>query len=123
MKRGYQIQIEAGLDPALDLQAREMADNFINGCKGQWGLGGRGSHAFYRRGIFGLHNKNKTLVFRRISKHRRVFGVLQPKHLRNLDGSEINMNICMCASHLGGTRVKMDDFNRYIYYSTGEIKG
>jgi hypothetical protein len=123
MKAGYQIQIESGLPPELDSKAREMADNFINGYKGKYGLGGRGSHSFYRRGIYGLRHKDKDLVFRRISKNRRVFGVVQPKHLKLLDGSEPNLNWCMCAIHLGGQRVKMDPIDTYIYYTEGEIKG
>lgn len=91
-------------------------------------VGYNNSHSFYRRGIFGLLlNKPKNkYTFRRLSKNRRIFGIVPIDKLQGIK-EEISLNMCMCADHLGGIRVKLKKkFNEndwITFYETGEIKG
>ena len=95
----------------------------------------RKSGAFYRRGIFGfsLSDKFKSpssqeeikYTFKRLSRNRRVFGVVPIDQLKS--ENKLDLNQCMCAEHRGGQRVNLivpyNDNNYITYFETGTIKG
>lgn len=135
MNKGFRIEIERGLSAEEKALAREYADNWAmkvieNNCS--WRAQTKGGWLSYlRRGTFGhwvngiqTSKSPEELVFRRISKSKRIFGIMRASHLRHLDGSEINTKQCMCPRHLGGTRVTVPnppEMKQFIEY--GEIKG
>ncbi len=135
MNKGFRIKIERGLSAEDKKKAQDFATKWAlevieNDCSWveRWSRGGWSS--YLQRGTFGYSlngrgAKNEDdLVFRRISKRRRIFAVMRAKHLRNLDGSEIDFKGCMCPDHLGGTRVIMPQrpaLKTFMEY--GEIKG
>ena len=92
----------------------------------------RTSAAFYRRGILGYcvdenfkATKNIKYTFKRLSKKRRIFGLVPIEQLDFQD--ESNLDQCMCAEHRGGQRVNLktpyneDDY--ITFFETGMIKG
>lgn len=131
MKVGFRVEIDKGLSAEEYLIAKSTADDFIvlaNRSKG-YRTGGWGSASFYRRGIYGRpiwHNGKQThLTIRRACKNKRIFIITKGTNLVQLDGSEINHSQCMCAEHLGGTRVKWRTTKPevIIYYEIGDIQG
>ncbi len=98
-------------------------------------VGWTSSHSFYRRGIFGLRVQPKggsysspaKYTFKRLTKGRRIFGVVPVDKLERLDNQEIEQDNCICADHRGGQRVRLKSGFReadYVtYFETGEIKG
>ena len=134
MNKGFRIEIEKGLTSEQKCKAEAFATKWAadtlqndGSWVERWSRGGWRS--YLRRGTFGhrLSGREVTedaLVFRRISKRRRIFAVMRAAHLRNLDGSPVNTQQCMCPEHLGGTRVTvpaMPETKKFVEY--GEIKG
>jgi hypothetical protein len=134
MNKGFRIEIEKGLTSKQKQEAEAFATKWAadtlkndGSWVERWSRGGWRS--YLRRGTFGHRLSGRettpdTLVFRRVSKKRRIFAVMRATHLRNLDGSEVNTEQCMCPEHLGGTRVMvpvMPDMKTLVEY--GEIKG
>ena len=68
----------------------------------------RDSGAYFRRGNFGLilDEKDNKYVFRRLSKNRRIFGVL-PITLLEGKHSKIEIKQCMCGLHRAGQKVRI----------------
>jgi len=93
------------------------------------------SSAFYRRGVFGraltgefkmgYRSKEIQYTFKRLSRNRRVFGVVPLGELDSLD--TLDLNQCICGEHMGGQRVNLKtpyNSDNYInYFETGIIKG
>jgi hypothetical protein len=134
MKNGFRIMIECGLSAEEEQVARDFADKWaveVMGAGGSWvARWSRGGwHSYLRRGTFGYAMKGtptsqEALVFRRISRNRRIFAVMKAKHLRNPDGTEVEIHQYMCPKHLGGTKVivpEMPEMKQFIEY--GVIKG
>lgn len=126
MKQGYMVVLHKNIPPELVDEAKVLCEDFINIAKDGYGTGYRAS--YFRRGVFGMMSKSKKLTLRRLSKNRRIFGAVPIDMVVNKDGSPVNLDLCMCPSHLGGTKVKMSDGpfkeeNYDIVYATGEIKG
>ena len=135
MNKGFRIEIEKGLTSKQKQEAEAFVTKWTTETLGndgswveRWSRGGWKS--YLRRGTFGyrLSGMKTTLedglVFRRISKRRRIFAVMRAGHLRNLDGTPVNTQQCMCPEHLGGTRVTvpvMPETKKFIEH--GEIKG
>lgn len=135
MNRGFRIQIEEGLPAEQENKACDFAHHWMGEIMSaqcswvaKWSRGGWRS--YLRRGTFGYSlngrgaKTSEDLVFRRISKRQRIFGIMRAKHMRNLDGTEVNYNQCMCPMHLGGTRVTIPEMPEMrTYAEIGEIKG
>lgn len=133
MNKGFQILIEDELSSDLDNEAIDFANKWVtrvinNDCSWRdqtWG----GWKSYLRRGIFGffISSKKNTfedLVFRRISKHKRIFGILRAKHLRLLNGNMPNLNQCICYYHMGGQRVFIPNMPKMkIHITYGKING
>lgn len=138
MKKGYRIEIQSDLDEYQQELAKKKADWFIEQVtknNGQWNHLTRGGHPNglpLQRGVFGYSIRGERnssevnyteLVFRRISRNRRIFGIVTPDRLRTKQGEKVNLNQCICKRHLGGERVDMLETDTYIYHEEGEIKG
>lgn len=132
MKTGFRLVIHRAI-PAGD---REDCLRFIEGEKkrflseNSYKTGGWCSGSFFRRGIFGIGLSGSavpTYTFKRLSKHRRVFGVVPVSELERTDGRPLELNQCMCAAHRGGQRVRLrtgfrdEDFE--VLFEHGDIKG
>lgn len=88
--------------------------------------GGRSSGSFYKRGILGLlvdgfkSGVIPKYTFRRLSKHRRWFGVIPITLLERKDGQPIKLNQCHCAIHAGGQKCRiiggLQDNDWVVYY-------
>jgi len=140
MKEGFQIEIQKDLsDPDMKL-AQNFANEFISKtCRDHmvFSYGGRtGGYASYiRRGKFGYlllkptkegYFENTDLVFRRLSKNQRIFGIVKyTKLIDKATGKTPNINQCMCPKHRGGLKVRWADKKpeTFVYARVGEIKG
>lgn len=131
MKRGFQILLHKDIPAKYIDAAKAECDRFIVIASSEKGYrtGGQNSSSFYQRGILGreVSNTERSIVFRRLVKNRRVFGIVPVSSLVNQDGSDVKLEHCMCSYHDGGKRVrfkdgfKQQDFVQY--YETGDIKG
>lgn len=131
MKRGFQIEIQKDLNPDELSSAESFAKSFIintlkdpamkyNGenCKGGW-------ESYYKRGTLGKL-LGGCLVFRRVSKNRRVFGVVRLNELVRIDDNLIpSEKLCRCPVCSGSIPVKWKNKKpeTFIYCKVGEIKG
>lgn len=94
------------------------------------------SKAFYRRNLFGIGlnedfetSSSKPIIytFKRLTRSKRIFGIIPISKVERKDGKPLELNICMCAVHRGGQKVKLkkkytnQDFN--IIFETGKISG
>ena len=134
MKKGYRILLHKDIPLDLLDDSKKYCDLFIQeaNTKGYGRSGGHGDRAFFRRGVFGFlfnnfDKRNDSVVFRRLSKNRRIFGILPINLLSSSDGTPINLKQCICAIHLGGTKVKIkngfQEKDYMTYYEVGDIKG
>lgn len=131
MKRGFRVLIHKRVPNEYADAAVYACQNFVTMGESEKSYRRRGqsSRSFYQRGILGLEiqNTNRKLVFRRLVKNRRIFGVVPVEELEMLDGSPVNNTGCMCSHDNGGKRVRLKNgFNEQdftLYYETGEIKG
>jgi hypothetical protein len=131
MNRGFLIEIQKGLTEEEDKEAREFIDSFVMTTLHNdfefpnKGSGGRRS--YIRRNTFGqlLDSKQRTLVFRRISKRLRRFAVVKPDTLVDHEtGSPVEYTKCCCPTCLGGKKVKWKNKpETYEYVRIGEIRG
>ena len=130
MKKGFQIEIQKDLTPKEYKLAVKEANEFIYGaCKNglmysKYTSGGYRS--YLRRRRFGRRfDKENNLVFRRISVHKRIFGVVKVDTMVDSLGNDVNLKQCMCPIHLGGVKVKWRHGKPEmgIYATIGDIKG
>ncbi len=150
MKTGYRICIEKSLTAAQKEVANKAIANFIEQMtKDPTYIKGRGGYHSY----FGVNRlgwgweglKEQGLLLRRVSKGRRIFAVMQAKHLtqsksedKGKSGEEI-IKGCLCPrGHVGGKKRDKDTtgLDRYVtsslpyspeafhtVFESGEIKG
>lgn len=146
MNKGFRIEIQKDLTPEEDIEARKMANKFPSDYKER-----HESSAFFRRGKLGLpcNDKDFNLYIRRASTHRRIFHIVREDTLELVqckqnekilfddddDGTytvkydyiglcPTKIDMCMCAVHKGGLRVKLKKpIETYIYREEGIIKG
>ena len=139
MKKGYRIEIDKSLSEKELESAKEYADAWIKDVNSNNGMyndragGGQSSRAFWRRGIFGFHfnhrnvadGKERAMTFRRKITTKRVFIITLAENLVDkVTNKSVNLKNCICAYHLGGTKVKFKKTpDTFTYYETGEIKG
>lgn len=135
MKQGYEIQVQTDLPQPLKIEATQWAQTWGENHKDGYGLGdvgGSNRKTYYNRGAFGIWldgEKSFTpddsgLVFRRISRNRRVFGVVHVDTLERIDGEEIKIAQCMCPQHRGGQKVRFKERPAMdTVFTWGDIKG
>lgn len=131
MKRGFRVLMHKRIPTEYIDAAMAACQNFVTLGESEKGYrtGGQSSHSFFKRGIMGLEVKDtdRKLVFRRLVKSRRIFGVVPVEELEQLDGTPIVNAGCICSYHSGGKRVRFKNgFNEQdftLYYETGDIKG
>jgi hypothetical protein len=130
MKYGWQLVYHKDI-PEDD---KKMVEEFINdkykhfSSPNSYKVGYTNSHSYYRRGVFGLRVDNKSkYTFKRLVRGSRIFGVVPTDLLVDKQGNPIDTNQCMCAIHLGGTRVDIkggyNPADYVVVYEVGEIKG
>jgi len=138
--KGFRIEIQEDLSSEETKIAKKFADQWIDDVKAHdWSWKHRtraGYSSYYRRGRFGegvwLHEesspstiwKKYQLVFRRHTRHKRVFAIVKANTLTSPDGSLLNLNQCMCPIHRGGQKVKyVERPDTFVYFEVGCIKG
>lgn len=138
MKTGFRFAIQKGLNNKQNELAQDVAWCFINAVaehKGSFAKayrtkGGRAS--YLARGNLGYTFgglKDLGLTLRRLSKNKRVFGIMRLKDLevKDLNITADKLNECMCPQyHGGGRKVRMlipYENNFRTIYEIGEIKG
>lgn len=124
MREGFRLVYHKDVPSELIQLAKELLKTQLKYMIDGYKTGGKSSSSFYKRGILGYYYKDTGLVFRRLSTNRRIFGIV---HKDQLEG-DINWNQCICAYHLGGTKVTMKDGpyfeDKYITWAEiGDIKG
>jgi len=143
MKKGYRLEIQKDLsDFELEIAKQECKffKKMVQQNNGMWNNVSRGG---WKHGkplarnehgslIYVTHVRSGSaietdLVFRRLSKTKRIFGVVKRNLLVSKEdgkrGKEIKNSSCSCRECLGGTKVKMDPVETFTYYEEGEIKG
>jgi hypothetical protein len=135
MKQGYEVQVQANLPTPLKEEAKRWATEWAFNHKDGYGLGkvaGSNRKTYYNRGSFGIWLDERKdfaatdsgLVFKRISRNRRVFGVVHVDTLERTDGQEIVISQCMCPQHRGGQKVKFKERPQMeTVFTWGDIKG
>lgn len=135
MKQGYKVQVQADLEPSLKAEAIRWAKEWGEKHKTGYGygvVGGSEKRTYYNRGSFGIwldadrsfDATDGNLVFRRISKNRRVFGIIHIDTLERKDGEPIVINQCMCPIHRGGQKVRFKYRPKMeTIFEWGDIKG
>lgn len=126
---GYRIEIEKDLGLTDKYSAIRFANEFIGEVtvNGNWnhltGGGWKGGrHWPIQRGVYGKSiGGSPNLVFRRASKNKRIFQIVNKKHLIFKEPDKVSD--CVCIEHLGGLKVKNQygDIDCYTYYETGSI--
>jgi len=120
----FSIEIQKDLTEEEHELADDYAYRFVNYMAehdNHYPLKGSGGRRSYlRRNRLGYRIEKSDLVFRRISKRLRKFGIFRIDTMIERGGGEINTNQCMCPIHLGGTRVVWRDKKpeSYIYHLT-----
>jgi hypothetical protein len=131
MNRGFQIEIQKDLnEEELSIATAYIHHWISKTCETNltYLLGGKsgGWGSYLRRGRFGflLPYSNKSLIFRRISTNRRVFGVFRTNTVVKPDGDEIKLG-CMCGKCTGEERVvwRDDKPETFVYAVVGDVKG
>lgn len=130
MKRGFQIEIQKDLTTEIDAIARQQADKWIAFMKDGYNKSsGGGRTSCFRRGALGTIIPKSGLVFRRISKNRRVFAFVHYTTLQLLSGAKIDPDgyhyYCRGYGNVSSKHDKVifDRPETYIYYTEGETKG
>ena len=132
MKEGFQIEIQKDITDDELSAAKQFANEFISRtCRNYmvFHLGGRtgGFRSYLRRGRFGyLISKETGLVFRRITRNKRIFGIVKYTELSDKETNRLpKMNMCMCPKHRGGLKVRWANKKpeTFVYARVGEIKG
>lgn len=131
MSKGFQIEMQDGLTSDEQVTALSFIDGFISKL-GDGGVDyGRLTNGSYRRwalrrNVLGYVFGKSGLVFRRVSKNRRVFAVVRLDTLEQMDGSPVSDGGCRCIQCNGGTRVRWKDGTKppmSIVLTRGIIKG
>jgi hypothetical protein len=147
MKKGFEIQIQKNLSPEERAKAVEYANKFIKDTCGHptmnyLGMEKMGGYTTgLWRGRFGMNIWN-DLVFRRISKNKRAFGIVKQdtlevhndKPLNRVDylrgGGEptpngpVPNNMCNCPTHKGALKVRFKTRPEMeVYARIGDVKG
>jgi hypothetical protein len=124
-KKGFRLEIQKGLTPEERKLAEEECEDFATSkWSDSWATGEYPNPM--RRNVVGSPIKNSQLLFRRISKNRRVFGVVRANTVITDDG-RLADNLgsgCHCGKCLGGIRARF--VNRpemEFFYERGDIKG
>lgn len=136
MKQGFEVQVQSDLPSALKIEAVKWATAWGETHKETgYGLGkvaGSDRKTYFNRGSFGMWLddipnfpfKDSQLVFRRISRNRRIFGVVRVDTLERVDGEPIKIDQCMCPQHRGGQRVRFRERPQMeTVFTWGDIKG
>lgn len=152
MKNGFEIKIQSDLSEVKMKIAKEFADEFISSTTNDpkfryFGRPGGGYTTGLWRNRLGItisedvnHDKNteNTLIFRRISKHKRIFGIVTLNHLIVNNDTPINRcfdrdiskndddlySLCSCPNQRGSVKVKFKTVpDMFSYFSIGEISG
>ncbi len=135
MKQGYEIQVQADLPADIKTEATRWAIQWGEDHKTGYGLGKvakSDQKTYYNRGSFGrwlddedsFTLKNTNLVFRRLSRNRRIFGIVHVSYLERVDGANIEINQCRCPAHRGGQKVKFKTRPAMeTVFTWGDIKG
>jgi len=129
MALGYRIMMQSDFSNIELELAKKYCDAFINTVAqndGYWNKltrAGWGDVA-YGRGLLGDQvDRDGELYFRRISRGKRIFGVVRKNTLERLDGQPIEKK-CRCKKCGGGQRVRfIQKPEMTVYYETGIIKG
>lgn len=128
MKRGLQVQIQLGLTGEEWASAAKFVREFLDGlgpkCDySKWSRGGWKSSI--KRNCYGYQIHKTDLVFRRISKSRRVFGVVRKDTLQAA-GTDLTTDACPCPNCQGMQRVVWKDGVKpemVVVETIGDIKG
>jgi hypothetical protein len=130
VKTGYRVCIQKSLTAEQKEVGLKYIDEFIKKVAAKDGSYARafntcaGWRSWFKRGSYGMSvAKDSGLVFRRISKGRRIFGIQAIDSLI-YDKTHDHWS-CACPQHKGSLRVvsklTLDDF--HTVYEEGEIKG
>lgn len=125
MNFGFKLLIHKNLSYNAKKTAEEIFSRHFINTNGNYRCR-RQSHAWWRRGILGLYVEECNMCVRRMSKNKRIFAAIPIDILEGKDGP-IDFKTCVCAEHLGGTKVKLkeqfneNDYN--VYYEIGLING
>ena len=135
MKEGYEIQVQADLSTTLKVEATRWAREWGEVHKTGYGAGKTATsdrRTYFNRGILGVTLddmpsfafNDSSLVFRRISRNRRIFGVVHVDTLERTDGEPILIAQCRCPQHRGGQKVRFNTRPEMeSVFTWGEIKG
>ena len=140
MKNGIKIVIHNSIKDNVKKEVEKWLIHWLipklNATTGtiDYKIGYSKSRSFYRRGILGKslfftehHPLKNKYFFRRLSNTKRIFGVIPIDEVISNNGDKIDTNQCMCAIHMGGTKVKLkktyDDNDYSIFFQIGDIKG
>ncbi len=136
MKEGYEIQVQSDLPSNVKEEAIRWARVWGENHKTGYGVGKTTSSnqkTYFNRGSFGiwLNDKgwgfaieNSNLVFRRISRNRRVFAIVCVDVLERTDGQPIKIDQCACPQHRGGQKVRFKTRPEMeTVFTWGDIKG
>lgn len=143
MKFGFRIVIHKDVSSELMEEARKQCDSFLKFAsvreqRKTEGYGGIISYrpasyasgyapSVYRRGMIGHVFADNKLTFRRLSRNRRIFGVVPISMIQNKDGSELHFRGSWCACCVNdGKKVTMkpyDESDYRTFIEVGEIKG
>jgi len=128
MKKGLQIEIQLGLTGDEWAMAAEYVRKFLDKIGPEydysaWSRGGWKS--MIRRNCYGYQIPKTSLVFRRISKARRVFGVVRHNTLEAA-GAELTTDACPCPNCQAMQRVVWKSGKKpemVVVESLGDVKG
>jgi|LakMenEpi03Aug12_release.lakeMendotaPanAssembly.Ray.scaffolds.fasta_scaffold541897_2 hypothetical protein len=133
MNRGFRIvyhnsiPLKPELFNFLDQQKDQFCSENSYKCR-------KDSSAYYRRGLFGYGldanfetRQEPIYTFKRLSRHRRIFGIVPVSILVPTNSPLITTDFCRCAIHLGGQRVNLsvayNESDYVTYFETGQIRG
>ncbi len=128
MNFGFRLLIHKNLSETEKNEAKKVFKYVFINTNGNYGCRHE-SGAFWRRGILGrtgFSKKEPNITIRRMSNNRRIFAAL-PIDMLEGKNSPIKLDMCGCAIHRGGQKVRLKQpFNESdyeIYYEIGQIKG
>lgn len=135
MKTGYRILIQSDLDENSKKIAIEYCNDFFNKVGSQCSFKnagyrrktGGGHCSWFKRNTLGhVFDKNKSLVFRRISKNKRIFGVVKLQELVLKENKqEIDITKSCNCPYCTDFRVEFKNNipEMDFYFEFGEISG
>jgi len=135
MREGYEIQIQSDLPRDVKAEATRWALQWGEAHKDGYGAGKTATserRTYFNRGVLGatlddlpsFAFDDSNLVFRRISRNRRVFGIVHINTMERIDGEPILLDQCRCPQHRGGQRVRFKERpTMESVFTWGEVKG